>query len=71
MDGETEDVSTRMADVREIYEDPTKTISLMEKYGATYLFVGEVEQEMYTINLPLEDLVNVFSSDGVDLYQIR
>jgi|LSQX01.1.fsa_nt_gb YYY domain-containing protein len=68
---ETEDVSTRMADVRAIYEDPTQTISLMEKYGATHLFVGEVEQEMYTINLPLEDLVNVFSSDGVDVYQIR
>ncbi len=65
------DVSTRMADVRAIYEDPTKTISLMKKYGATYLFVGEVEQEMYTINLPLEDLVNVFSSDSVDIYQIR
>ncbi|RBQ25232.1 MAG: hypothetical protein ALMCE001_05360 [Methanocorpusculum sp. MCE] len=60
-----------MADVRAIYEDPTKTISLMKKYGATYLFVGEVEQEMYTINLPLEDLVNVFSFDGVDVYQIR
>ncbi len=68
---ETENVSTRMADVRAIYEDPTQTISLMEKYGATYLFVGEVEQEMYTINLPLEYLVNVFSSDGVDVYQIR
>ena len=52
-------------------ENSTALASLMEKYGATHLFVGEVEQEMYTINLPLEDLVNVFSSDGVDVYQIR
>ena len=65
------DISTRMEDVRAIYEDPTKTISLMEKYGATYLFVGEVEQEMYTIDLPLDDLENVFSADGVDIYRIR
>ncbi len=65
------DISTRMANVRAIYEDPIKTIDLMKKYGATYLFVGEVEQEMYTINLPLEDLVNVFSADGVDIYRIR
>ncbi|WP_319379317.1 DUF2298 domain-containing protein [uncultured Methanocorpusculum sp.] len=68
---ETEDVSTRMADVRAIYEDPTQTISLMKKYGVAYLFVGEVEQEMYTINLPLEDLVNVFSADGIDIYRIE
>jgi uncharacterized membrane protein len=43
----------------------------MNKYGATYLFVGELEQEIYTVNLPLQDLVNVFSSDDVDIYQIR
>jgi len=43
----------------------------MNKYGATYLFVGELEQEKYAVNLPLQDLVNVFSSDDVDIYQIR
>ena len=65
------DVSRRTADVKMMYEDPTKTIDLMKKYKATYLFVGEVEHEMYTISLPLQDLVNVFSSDGVDIYQIK
>ena len=65
------DISTRMADVKSIYEDPAQTVSLMNKYGATYLFVGELEQEMYTVNLPLQDLVNVFSSENVDIYQIR
>ncbi|MEA5036769.1 hypothetical protein SDC9_18376 [bioreactor metagenome] len=65
------DISERIADVRAIYEDPARTVELMEKYQAAYLFVGEVEQEMYTISLPLEDLENVFSADGVDIYRIR
>jgi YYY domain-containing protein len=65
------DISARMADVKNIYEDPAQTVSLMNKYGATYLFVGELEQEIYDVNLPLQNLVNVFSSDDADIYQIR
>ncbi len=65
------DISARIADVRAIYEDPARTVELMQKYDASYLFVGETEQEMYTIDLPLEDLVNVFSAEGVDIYRIR
>ena len=30
-------------------EDPSRTVSLMDKYGAKYLPVGDVEQELYTV----------------------
>ena len=64
-------ISTRVADVKTIYEDPSQTATLMKKYNATYLFVGELENEMYTVDLPEDSLVKVFSSDGVAIYQIR
>lgn len=63
------DAGTRWSDVRTIYEDPSKTISLMDQYGAKYLFVGDVEQELYTVNLPDEGLTEIFTADGVSIYQ--
>ena len=63
------DAGTRWSDVRTIYEDPSKTISLMDQYGAKYLFVGDVEQELYTVNLPDEGLTEVFTADGVTIYE--
>ncbi len=59
----------RWSDVQDIYENPSRTLPLMEKYGAKYLFVGELEQEKYRISLPETGLTEVFSADGVSIYQ--
>lgn len=64
------DITGRWNDVRLIYEDPSMTLELMEKYGATYLFVGELEEEKYQINLPTIGLTEVFASDGVSIYKL-
>lgn len=63
------DAGTRWSDVRNIYEDPSRTVSLMDKYGAKYLFVGDVEQELYTVTLPENGLTRIFAADGVSIYQ--
>jgi YYY domain-containing protein len=59
----------RWNDVRTLYENPSETLELMDKYNATYLFVGETENEKYRVLLPSEGLLEVFSDEGVTIYQ--
>lgn len=63
------DAGTRWSDVQRIYENPSQTLELMDQYGAKYLFVGDAEQELYTVNLPDEGLTEIFAADGVSIYQ--
>ncbi len=60
--------STRMSDVRQIYEDPQKTVPLMEKYNVSLLYVGEPELERYHVNLTGADLREVYNDSGVQIY---
>jgi YYY domain-containing protein len=62
--------SDRPADIRAIYEQPEKTITLMRKYNATLLYVGDPERERYNVTLPATGLVRVYSSHGTDIYRI-
>ncbi|QSZ67975.1 hypothetical protein RJ40_10945 [Methanofollis aquaemaris] len=61
-------ISGRQNDVRTIYEEPTRTLDLMDRYGATHLYVGGLEREAYTIDLPVDGLVPVFESGDVVIY---
>ena len=63
------DAGTRWSDVRTIYENPSRALDLMDHYGAKYLFVGDVERELYTVNLPDNGLTEIFAADGVSIYQ--
>ena len=63
------DAGTRWSDVRTIYENPSRALDLMDHYGAKYLFVGDVERELYTVNLPDNGLTKIFAADGVSIYQ--
>jgi YYY domain-containing protein len=62
--------SDRPADVRAIYEQPEKTITLMKKYNATLLYVGDLERERYNVTLPAAGLKNIYSSRGTDIYRL-
>jgi YYY domain-containing protein len=62
--------SDRPADIRAIYEQPQKTVSLMKKYNATLLYVGDAERDRYTVTLPAEGLENIYSSRGTDIYRL-
>ncbi|MDD5420506.1 MAG: DUF2298 domain-containing protein [Methanomicrobiaceae archaeon] len=59
----------RMDDIRAIHEDPDRTAHLMEKYGATHLYVGELEQETYQVSLPAEGLEVIYDDLGVRIYR--
>lgn len=64
-----EAISEVSADLKEMYENPERTILLMDKYNVKYLFVGEVEREKYQVSLPEEGIERVFSVPGCRIYQ--
>lgn len=66
---DTDSIYERVADVKAIYEDPSQTLDLMDKYGAKYLFVGEMEKAQYNITLPRNGLVEKFSENGVYIFE--
>jgi YYY domain-containing protein len=56
--------STRLADVKSIYEEPEKTVELMKKYNATLLYIGDSEHERYRVNISANGLEKIYSADG-------
>ncbi|QYZ79946.1 hypothetical protein E2N92_11195 [Methanofollis formosanus] len=62
-------ISGRQNDVRTIYERPGRTLDLMDRYGATHLYVGGLERETYAVDLPADGLVPVFASGDVVIYR--
>ncbi|MFA4860556.1 DUF2298 domain-containing protein [Methanoregula sp.] len=62
--------NTRLADIRSIYEKPDETVSLMKKYNATLLYVGDPERERYTVNISTAGLEKVYSEKGTDIYRL-
>jgi YYY domain-containing protein len=63
--------SGRINDIRAMYEQPDQTRSLMQKYHATFLIVGEPERMRYNVNLSSADLELVFSQDGTEIYRMK
>ena len=61
--------SSRIADVRSIYEDPEKTVILMEKYHATLLYVGDAERERYDVQIPASGLEKIYSAGGTEIFR--
>ncbi|HWQ66508.1 MAG TPA: DUF2298 domain-containing protein [Methanospirillum sp.] len=59
---------TRLSDVRSLYEEPARTLSLMKKYQADLLYVGPSERERYQVKLPDSGLKPVWSGEGVIIY---
>ena len=62
--------SDRPADIRAIYEQPDRTVALMKKYNATLLYIGEPERDRYSISVPTNDLTQVYSSGGTEIYRL-
>ncbi len=63
-------VGTRSADVRAMYEDPVRAPGLYEAYGVDYVYVGAPEHEQYTVSLPEDALLPVWSGDEVVIYRV-
>jgi YYY domain-containing protein len=62
-------VQERAADVRAAYGDPSRTVAVMEKYGADLLYVGDLERETYAVSLPSTGLEPVYDAGGVQIYR--
>jgi YYY domain-containing protein len=60
----------RVSDIRTIYEQPDRTIPLMNKYNCTFLVVGDSERERYHVDIPLDRLDLVFSQNETRIYRI-
>ncbi|MGI6021702.1 MAG: DUF2298 domain-containing protein [Methanoculleus sp.] len=63
-------VGERTADLRMIYEQPSRSVELMQKYNATLLYVGAEERTRYTVLLPTEALELIYDAEGVQVYRI-
>lgn len=62
--------STRTGDIRTLYEQPDQTLTLMKKYNATLLYVGDMERTRYNVNISTTGLLRVYSHDGTDIYRL-
>jgi uncharacterized membrane protein len=62
--------TTRLTDIKSIYESPEKTIILMKKYNATLLYVGDAERERYKVNIPRTGLMTIYSAGGTEIYRL-
>ena len=62
--------STRIEDIRTLYEQPDQTLALMKKYNATLLYVGEMERTRYDVNISTTGLLRVYSDKGTDIYRL-
>lgn len=60
----------RTNDVRLIYEEPGQTLTLMKKYNATHLYVGDAERERYNVRVEEAGLPLLYERSGVQVYQI-
>ena len=63
-------IGQRSADVRAIYEQPSRTVDLARAYNATLLYVGASERDRYTVSIPVEALELIYDEDGVQIYRI-
>ncbi|NLZ29619.1 MAG: hypothetical protein GX885_02540, partial [Methanomicrobiales archaeon] len=63
-------IGERTADLRMIYEQPSRSIDLARKYNATLLYVGVEERDRYTVSLPVGALELIYDAEGVQVYRI-
>jgi uncharacterized membrane protein len=64
------DTGGRIAEVRAVYEDPGRAPGILRRYGATYVYVGDTERELYSrLSLPLDHLVPVYEAQGVTIHR--
>jgi YYY domain-containing protein len=62
--------NTRNTDIRAIYEKPEQSVTLMKKYNATLLYVGDAERERYNVSLPATGLEKIYSARGTEIYRL-
>jgi YYY domain-containing protein len=67
--GAAADTGGRIGEVRAVYEDPARAPGILRRYNVTHVYVGSTERELYSLALPLGNLVPVYDADGVTIYR--
>ncbi|MBN1165734.1 MAG: hypothetical protein JXA44_01240 [Methanospirillaceae archaeon] len=62
--------NTRLCDLRMMYENPEMAASLMQKYHATVLIIGEAERSRYAVKPPLKDFIQIFKAGSTRIYRL-
>ena len=62
--------STRVTDIRTLYEQPDQTTALMKKYNVTLLIVGDAERTRYKVNISTTGLTRIYLNEGTEIYRI-
>jgi YYY domain-containing protein len=62
--------TTRVSDIRTLYEQPDQTVPLMKKYNVTLLYVGDTERARYDVNISTAGLHLVYSDKGTEIYRL-
>ena len=52
-----------------MYEDPARTVPLMESYQADLLYVGPEERDTYVVSEPPGELMVLYRNRDVTIYQ--
>jgi YYY domain-containing protein len=60
----------RVLAIRDIYEEPSKSVDLMKMYHIDLLYVGPTECEKYNVTLPETGLSPVFRQGAVTIYRV-
>lgn len=60
----------RVTAIRDIYEEPLKSVDLMKLYHIDLLYVGPTEYEKYNVSLPETGLSPVFHQGAVTIYRV-
>ena len=63
-------IQERIADLQAIYEDPSRSVELLQKYEVDYLYVGDFERQSYRVSLPLSGIEPVYDRGGVQIYRV-
>jgi uncharacterized membrane protein len=67
------DFGSRQQDVRRMYSDPVGSLALFEKYSVDYVYIGNEEKSVYSVNYDgLSAIATlVFNENGATVYKLN
>ena len=69
------EIGSRQSDLRELYSTASweRTKTVIDMYNIRYIVVGELERQTYMVDVSKFDanLVKVFDTNSVDIYEVR
>ncbi len=61
--------TSRLGDIRLIYEDPARRGELLARYNVTLLYVGDLERDQFRVDMNGSGLRKIYDEAGVQIYR--